>query len=43
MNPATGDALNHLLIALAFVVTLIVPACVGTSGLRKKERNTIYN
>lgn len=42
MDLATGDAMNHLLIALAFVVTLIVPACVGTTGLRKKERtNTV--
>jgi hypothetical protein len=41
MNFAGGDAMNHLLIALAFVVTLIVPACVGTSGVRKKERTTV--
>jgi len=38
MNLVVGDAMIHLLIALAFVVTLIVPAYVGTSGLRKKER-----
>ncbi len=28
----------HLLIALAFVVTIIVPSFVATTGLSKKER-----
>ncbi len=30
--------MEHLLIALAFVVTIIVPTFVATNGLSKKER-----
>ncbi len=41
MNLIAGDAMNHLLIALAFVVTLIVPACVGTSRIQKKGRTIL--
>ena len=38
MSFVFGDAMTHLLIALAFVVTIIVPSLVATNGLSKKER-----
>jgi hypothetical protein len=41
MNLIAGDAMSHLLIALAFVVTLIVPACVGSLRIHKKERTSL--
>ncbi len=41
MNQIAGDAMSHLLIALAFVVTLIVPACIGSIRIHKKERTIL--
>ena len=41
MNSLTGDTMTHLLIALAFVVTIIVPSFVATNGLSTKKERTI--